>query len=356
MAVTQRGGGFQAAFMVAGNRYRQQFDTLQAAEDWETETRLALRRGDSVPLGGRVDAPSTGPASAKLSTLGALFDYVREHKWEGKKSAEFLIRNARMVVEHFGRGKRVAEIGPFEIDGLIKALKDGKLNPRGDGNSAGGINRKLAALSRMMTIATDHGVIPRKPKIERRKEPEGRLRFLDVDEEIAIVRQLAARDEEGKAYSDLTTFLVDTGLRVGEALSLAWTEVKGAQVVVLGEKAKSSKTRIVPLTGRAQQLLARLHQTEPTGPFAALRYHSYRNRFETVTRRLKLDDVVIHSLRHTTASRLVIKGVDIYRVMKFMGHSDVRTTQRYAHLAPDSLSGLADVLEPAAPARQMEVA
>ena len=57
--------------------------------------------------------------------------------------------------------------------------------------------------------------------------------------------------------------------------------------------------------------------------------------------------MVIHTLRHTTASRLVTGGVNVYRVMAFTGHANVKTTMRYAHLAPDSLDGLAEVLEPA---------
>ncbi len=345
MPTKQRGDGWQAAFMVDGKRYRQQFETLAKGEDWETEVRLALRRGQSVPQVGRA-----APLEAKPTTLGELFDYTCTHEWAGKKAEEFLVRNGRMVVEHFGRSKRVAEITPFDVDGMVKVLRDAR-------KAEGTINRKLAALSKMLAVAIDLGVIQAKPKIKRRKEPEGRLRFLTEAEEPDLLAALWMDNEDlDTRYRDLSVFLLDTGLRVGEALSLDWRDVTSAQITVLAAKAKGGKSRAVPLTQRSKAVLDALRGRE-TGPFANLRYHNYRKRFDAAVTKLGLTDVVIHTLRHTTASRLVMRGVDIYRVMKFMGHANVRTTMRYAHLAPDSLNALAGILEPqAAPERQLEVA
>lgn len=56
------------------------------------------------------------------------------------------------------------------------------------------------------------------------------------------------------------------------------------------------------------------------------------------------DDTVIHTYRHTCASRLVAKGIDLYRVKTWMGHKSLSTTMRYAHLAPKHMEELADVL------------
>ena len=54
-------------------------------------------------------------------------------------------------------------------------------------------------------------------------------------------------------------------------------------------------------------------------------------------RRAGLKGVCIHSLRHTFASHLVMAGVDLATVQKLMGYRDIKTTLRYAHLAPDHL-------------------
>jgi hypothetical protein len=57
-----------------------------------------------------------------------------------------------------------------------------------------------------------------------------------------------------------------------------------------------------------------------------------------------MPDVSLHTMRHTCASRLVQGGMDLYRVMTWLGHSSINVTQRYAHLAPTSLDAGAAIL------------
>ena len=64
-------------------------------------------------------------------------------------------------------------------------------------------------------------------------------------------------------------------------------------------------------------------------------------------RRANLDKhITFHDLRHTFASHLVMKGVDLSTVAKLMGHRDIRVTMRYSHLAPDHLQDAVDRLTP----------
>jgi site-specific recombinase XerD len=350
MTVTQRGSGWQVAFMVAGQRYREQFPTLQEAENWETEARLALKKGQPVPPTGY--APKKVPEGVKaLETLGGLFDYTCKNHWDGKRSEDASVRNAGRAVNHFGRSKRTNEITPFDIEGYIKALKD-------RGQSGATINRHLAALSKMLTLALRHEVILHKPHMPHQEEDGGRLRFLTEDEAKNLVVNL--RDAKAADDADLTEFLIDTGFRINEALTLDWTEVRGGFVTVLKAKSKGKRERTIPLAARSMAILAR-HRDQPGGPFRAMRYKGYRKRFTRAVDALGLQDVVIHTLRHTTASWLVMRGVDIYKVCKFMGHRDVKVTMIYAHLAPDSLAGIVNALDqmltqPAAPAKEKEVA
>jgi site-specific recombinase XerD len=56
-------------------------------------------------------------------------------------------------------------------------------------------------------------------------------------------------------------------------------------------------------------------------------------------------EFVMHALRHTTATRLIDKGIDLYTVKEWLGHSTVQVTERYAHLNPSKLAHAASVLE-----------
>lgn len=334
MTVVRRGGGFQAAFMVGGIRYRSQFDDIKSAETWEEDTRLAIKRGKPLPSAAGTVAAG---AAIKFGTLGSAFDYTVEHVWTGQKSERDLTRNGRYVVEHFGKLMSVRSIGRFEIDNFVLSLKKQR-------NSGATINRKLAALSRILRTAVELGSLDHKPSLPRQREAEGRERYLERSEVAAIVATL--RTWSKLDHADLVEFLVATGCRINEALSLAWRDVKGQYISVVGDKSKTSKTRHIPIPLDLSEKLTARMTGHPAGPFDDISYQSFRHSFEKVLGHLGLDqdDVVIHTLRHTTASWLAIAGVDIYRIMQFMGHSNVKTTQRYAKLSPNSLDGLSSVI------------
>lgn len=334
MPVTRRGNGFQSGFMIGGVRYRGQFDTLINAENWEAEVRLNLRKGLDPPPANGTSQANTG---AKHGTLGSCFEYTRDHVWAGAKSEVSLVRNGRYAVEHFGRECSVKAIGRLNIDEYVMSLKKQR-------NSGGTINRKLAALSRILRTAVELGALPSKPSLPRQREAEGRERYLERAEVDAIIQTLRTWSKDD--HADLVEFLVATGCRIGEALSLSWKDVKPKHISVTGEKSKTSKTRHIPIPESLAVILAARLPQEPKGPFQSVRYPQFRHSFEKALGHLGLDedDVVIHTLRHTTASWLAIAGVDIYRIMQFMGHSNVTTTQRYAKLSPNSLDGMANVI------------
>ena len=67
-----------------------------------------------------------------------------------------------------------------------------------------------------------------------------------------------------------------------------------------------------------------------------------RRYFAKITKKLKLKGVTIHTLRHTFASHLVMKGVDLLTVSRLLGHSNTKTTEIYSHIAPDHLQSAID--------------
>ncbi len=151
---------------------------------------------------------------------------------------------------------------------------------------------------------------------------------------------------------NVVEFACYTGLRLGEICNLRWKHVdlesRRLTVANTADKAtKSGKERSVPLTGRALAMIKDLQEASGFGPnnvvfstgdkrpldgdYVSKQFRRYRKLAE-------LDDAFcFHSLRHTCASWLVMKGVSLYVVKEILGHSSIEVTQRYAHLAPDTM-------------------
>ena len=196
----------------------------------------------------------------------------------------------------------------------------------------------------MSKMARKLGLIEDEPRLPWQEEGEGRVRYYTEDEETKLLGTLVlwgSHDEH-----DLCAFLIDTGCRLGEAEKLLWGDIRGRAVSFMFSKNKSHRT--ITATQRVLAVLARMKSRHPdlAGPFQWLNrvklrwtWHKLRAQFEWMD-----ENTVVHTFRHTCCSRLVIAGVDLMRVRKWMGHKRIETTMRYAHLGPQDLEALADVL------------
>ena len=72
--------------------------------------------------------------------------------------------------------------------------------------------------------------------------------------------------------------------------------------------------------------------------------HSFKKAFAGVLEAARVDNFRFHDTRHHFASRLVMAGVPLNTVRELLGHSDIKMTQRYSHLAPDNLREAVDLL------------
>lgn len=324
-----RGKKFQADVSLGGQRLRPTFDTRKDAELWEAEANAAHLRGEAITM------PGGGPSKADaLDTLEALAKATYARHWAGTKAEDTSMKNAMDCVEELGAHVHPAKVDERSIDSLVAAFEK-------KGLSGGTVNRKLAALSKMLGHAYSRGVIKRKPKIERRRESEHRIRWYSRDEEKKIVDYFRVVKPE---LAVLVIVLVDTGLRLGEALRLHWQDIQGDKVTVW--KTKSSKPKTVPLTARIRVELAKMKQAP--GPVFDLTGDQCEHYWGQMRERLGYDkdeQFVIHTLRHTFCSRLVQAGVPITVVKELAGHSTIQTTMRYAHLNPGNLSDAIGLLE-----------
>ncbi len=233
------------------------------------------------------------------------------------------------------KGQRFSGFDQHMLDSLIGTLRE-------RGNSNATINRKMAALSKLLRKAHKMGDIYNLPEFIRQEERVGRIRFLELEEEKRLFAAIKSRCEDSHR---LAVFLVDTGCRLGEAIGVTWNDLQDHRVTFW--LTKSNRSRTVPLTRRAHKA-AKIPHDGQKGPFSMLNQVRFRQIWNEAKAEVGLgkdDQVVPHILRHTCASRLVRGGIDIRRVQMWLGHQTLQMTMRYAHLATHDLDSCVKVLE-----------
>jgi integrase len=207
------------------------------------------------------------------------------------------------------------------------------------------INRELARLRRLLRLAHEWKEIQRVPRIRLLRGERCREFVLTPAQEAAYLAVCP------QPLADIATLLVDTGLRLGEALSLEWPQVRltpahGANfgyLTVLSGKAKSKKSRNVPLSLRAASVLQKWQPKQHGFVFhreddSNLTDSHLGQQHARVRKLLKMgSEFVLHSLRHTFGTRLGESGADAFTIMKLMGHSTVTVSQRYVHPSPEAI-------------------
>ena len=178
----------------------------------------------------------------------------------------------------------------------------------------------------------------------REAESEGRQVFLKWEQFDALV-QAANRQKRAPYLADLLVVAVMTGCRKGELLGLEWSRVDfEANVIRLrGSDTKAAKARLVPLNETAREALQRrLQYRSERCPDAAWvfcgpdgeRIVSVKSSFRHALQSARIAGVRFHDLRHTCGSWLAQKGVPIGHIAAVLGHSTLRMSERYSHLAP----------------------
>ncbi|VUD66379.1 Tyrosine recombinase XerC [Thalassocella blandensis] len=235
------------------------------------------------------------------------------------------------------------------------------------------INRRVAILKSVLAKAVEWDVIENSPiaGMARLKTDEApHVRYLGSGEEAALRAALAARqesqrDERNKHNSwlekrhkqllpDLNGVFTDylmpmvllalnTGMRRGELFKLEWQDVqlKERNIIIHGYKSKSGSTRHIPMNDEAFQVLVTWRNISSEdrlvfpSPQTGRELDNISTSWKNVIEKSGISNFRFHDLRHTFASKLVMAGVDLNTVRELLGHSDLKMTLIYAHLAPE---------------------
>lgn len=323
-------------------------DSLKEAKDKQREIRREL---EDISSGAEVDPKHTirtrGPATWTLDkAIDYTVDLPAPDGWKGSKALDTSMKNAKAAMDFFGADKRIADIIRTDIDRFVSHLMD-------QGNSNGTVNRKLAALSKILSVIEDRsdGDYKKVRFPKRLKENKNRERQLSREEEAEVLAWFSKIGEVDA--KDVTVVLADTGLRVSELFAVQEpdADIQQGFLFIYGRNASGTKNgeyRSVPMTQRVQDIFKRRRYSHPGEPFPYNKNWFIR-KWNKVKDLMGLNDdtqFVPHTLRHTCASRLVQKGVSLKVVQEWMGHKSIQMTMRYAHLYPKDLMAARDALEP----------
>lgn len=169
-----------------------------------------------------------------------------------------------------------------------------------------------------------------------------RDRWLKGDEEARLLAHADSQD-----LKDAVVFALQTGCRRGEILSVDWSRnIDFKRRLVTVQSSKKGMLKAVPMSDSLYRMLVlRAKVQHISGKVFAMTAHGLRHAFEKCIKNAGIENFRFHDLRHTFATRLVQNGVDIYRVKELMGHTSVKTTERYAHHYPESLRSSVKVLD-----------
>lgn len=256
-----------------------------------------------------------------------------------KPTAKTMRYTGKAVLAHFGH---------YRPDQVTTALcRDYATTRMKAGISQGSVHTELGHLRSAMKFAADNRMIEVAPSIERPAKPTPKERYLSKPEVERLI-EAASAPHIGLAIH----MLFATAARVGAILDLTWDRVDMERGVInlRLDDAKTRKGRaIVPMNRGIRAALQTAKEAAVSDyviEYAGDRVKNIRKGFTAACERAGLEDVTLHTLRHSAAVAMVSSGVPIEKVAQYLGHSNAAITySTYARFAPDHLKDAAEVLD-----------
>jgi site-specific recombinase XerD len=301
----------------------------------------------------------------RKSTLGGFIEaeyspWLRANRRNPDKTLADLKRNFAKLYE-----KRLTDIGRRDFDRYVQESV-------AHGRTIATVVRSLNNLRRVLRLAIDRTYLRENAFIGwTRPKPDDRgiTRYLSEDEERRLRSALIDRDDRMRQerirandwrrqrghdmlpewgerdYPDHLTPMVllslNTGLRYGELAGLDWSaiDLRARVLTVTGRTAKGAKSRQIPLNAEAVVVLERWReQGKRKGLLftngGGERIGTVKTAWIAVLEAAEIEGFRWHDLRHSFASKLVQRGVDLAVVRELLGHGDFALTLRYSHLQP----------------------
>lgn len=337
MTVRKKGNKWYCRFQIDGIRYERTCkgaSTQKDAEKCETVIKSEIMHGNY----------NFGRTENKRK-LKELIDLYLQYSKINKSSYESDVFSTNIFLDYIGN-IAIDNITSSDLENFKEFLK----TERNIKNAT--VNRYLHNLCRMFNLAIENKWMQINPfnSVKYLREDNHKIRFLSKEEEKRLFaeinkgKEVIGRDRKKKIiypFKHIEPIIIcalQTGMRRGEIFSLKWANIDKDFTYIELLKTKSGKVRKIPISAKLSEVLKSLPQINEfvfNNPDTKSPFIDIKKSFTSLLKAAKIENFRFHDLRHTVATRLVEKGVDLVVVQEIMGHSKIETTMRYAHPVPE---------------------
>jgi len=281
-----------------------------------------------------------------IPTLSEATRIVYKRQYNGTDSAKNFLTAMNHNIQAIGDirvDKITTPVVNKMMDYLLLKLK----------NSKAVVNTKRGYLKTVLDHMIDDGYIDkvRLPKRHRIKKQKVEYLTQDMEEELLNYLRDKSFDEDKKIYTQayyIISCLIDLGCRVSELLGLEKRYVDFDNNQINFNERKNDNAVAVPMTNRVKEYMKLYcYNKRDFDRVFSLEYDQLNGIWQDARKSLGYANkkfYTLHLCRHTTASRLVQRGVPLLLVKDWLGHEDIKTTMIYAHLQPRALHSVVGVL------------
>jgi integrase len=295
----------------------------------------AVQLRSEVVMGG-----DPGAAKAQAKAIPLYRELSAMHLADAK-----LHQRSYSTTEGYIRNHIVPRWGKVRLTDIdSRAVGQWLADKRADGLAPATVEKIRVILGRSFELGARWGVpgTEKNPTrgVSRKPLNNARERFLSAEEAARLRVAVAASQNTQLQY--VVGLLLLTGARVRELLDARWEHVDVERQTWVIPTSKSGKSRHVPMSKAALAIIETLPRFKDCewlipNPETKKPFISITHSWQRARRVAKLPGLRIHDLRHSAASFMVNSGVDLFAVGKVLGHASYQSTQRYAHLANDTL-------------------
>jgi integrase len=327
--IFKRGPIYWIAYYHRGKEYR---------ESSESESESAAKKLLKKRIGEVAQGRLLGANQERLTFDDLAQALLADYQINGRRSA----RSARLSISHlrkFFGFDRAVDITTDRIKAYAADRQEAKA-------ANASINRELAALKRMFSLAVEDGRLSHSPYIPTLEEDNARQGFVDHAAFVSLRANLS------EYLRDPITFLYLSGWRLGEMKALEWRDVDlaGKVVHLRPEISKNKDARLLPLSGELLEIMDRAREERrPDCPFVFHRdgepIGDFRKAWSTACKAAGLRPILVHDLRRTAVRNMVRAGIADRVAMTLSGHKTRSIFDRYNIVSESDLAQATEQLQ-----------